>query len=132
MISSVGGYVNAKQTVNIPGIEDFAGTTLRPNAWDDSYDPRGKRIAVIGTGSSGVQITAALSREAASLDVYQRTPAWVLPKVDFDIPPLMRRILKVPGVFPAVNVAGRLLMDVAMIAPSCTSSPGYPTGCWFA
>src|SRR6476619_1164505 len=99
VISSVGGYVNAKLTVNIPGVEDFAGTTLRPNAWDDSYDPRGKRIAVIGTGSSGVQITAALSGEAASLDVYQRTPAWVLPKVDFDIPPLMRRILKLPGIF---------------------------------
>jgi cation diffusion facilitator CzcD-associated flavoprotein CzcO len=117
VISSVGGYVNAKQTVNIPGVEDFAGTTLRPNAWDDSYDTEGKRIAVIGTGSSGVQITAALSSRAASLDVYQRTPAWVLPKVDFDIPPLMGRILKVPGVFPAVNMAGRLLMDVAMIAP---------------
>ena len=81
VISSVGGYVNAKQTVNIPGVDEFAGTTLRPNAWDDSYDTEGKRIAVIGTGSSGVQITAALSQKAAKLDVYQRTPAWVLPKV---------------------------------------------------
>jgi len=117
VISSVGGYVNAKHTVDIDGIEDFAGTTLRPNAWDDSYDTQGKRIAVIGTGSSGVQIAAALSAASASLDVYQRTPAWVLPKIDFDIPPLMRRMLRVPGVFAAVNVMGRLLMDVAMIAP---------------
>lgn len=117
LISSVGGYVNAKETVDIDGVEDFAGTILRPNAWDDGYDTRGKRIAVIGTGSSGVQITAALSAEAGSLDVFQRTPAWVLPKVDFDIPPAMRRILRVPGVFPAVNAAGRVLMDVAMIAP---------------
>ena len=98
MISSVGGYVNAKPTVDIDGIEDFEGTVLRPNAWDDDYDTRGKRIAVIGTGSSGVQIAAALSAEAANLDVYQRTPAWVLPKIDFDIPPLMRRILRMPGV----------------------------------
>jgi cation diffusion facilitator CzcD-associated flavoprotein CzcO len=117
VISSVGGYVNAKDTVDVDGLEEFAGTILRPNAWDDSYDPRGKRIAVIGTGSSGVQITAALSAEAANLDVYQRTPAWVLPKVDFDIPPLMRRALRVPGVVTAVNVLGRLLMDAAMIAP---------------
>jgi cation diffusion facilitator CzcD-associated flavoprotein CzcO len=117
LISSVGGYVNAKNTVDIDGIEDFAGTILRPNAWDDSYDTRDKRIAVIGTGSSGVQITAALSAEAANLDVYQRTPAWVLPKVDFDIPPLMRRALRVPGVFAAINAAGRAMMDVAMIAP---------------
>ena len=117
LISSVGGYVNAKQSVDIDGIEDFAGTVLRPNAWDDSYDTGCKRIAVVGTGSSGVQIAAALSADAANLDVFQRTPAWVLPKIDFDIPPAMRLILRVPGVFRAVNTAGRLLMDVAMIAP---------------
>lgn len=117
LISSVGGYVNAKQTVDIDGAEDFAGVILRPNAWDQSYDTTDRRIAVIGTGSSGVQISAAVSGTAASLDVYQRTPAWVLPKVDFDLPPLMRRILRLPGVFPAVNAAGRLLMDIAMIAP---------------
>jgi cation diffusion facilitator CzcD-associated flavoprotein CzcO len=117
LISSVGGYVNAKPRVDIPGIDDFEGTILRPNAWDDDYDPRGKRVAVIGTGSSGVQIAAALSGAAANLDVYQRTPAWVLPKIDFDIPPVMRRLLRVPGVVSAVNVAGRALMDAAMVAP---------------
>jgi cation diffusion facilitator CzcD-associated flavoprotein CzcO len=117
VISSVGGYVNAKESVDIQGITDFAGIVLRPNAWDDSYDTVGKRIAVIGTGSSGVQIAAAVSSGAASLDVYQRTPAWILPKVDFDIPPAMRRILRIPGVFPAVNALGRALMDIAMIAP---------------
>jgi cation diffusion facilitator CzcD-associated flavoprotein CzcO len=56
-----------------------------------------------------VQIAAALSTEAEMLEVYQRTPAWVLPKVDFDIPPLMRAALRLPGVVPAVNVAGRAL-----------------------
>jgi cation diffusion facilitator CzcD-associated flavoprotein CzcO len=117
VISSVGGYVNARATVDIDGLTDFAGAVLRPNAWDDSYDTAGRRIAVIGTGSSGVQISAAVSSTAASLDVYQRTPAWVLPKVDFDIPPAMRRVLRLPGVFPAVNAMGRMLMDVAMIAP---------------
>lgn len=117
LISSVGGYVNAKNTVDIEGVEEFTGTILRPNAWDDSYDPRGKRIAVIGTGSSGVQITAALSAEAGNLDVYQRTPAWVLPKVDFDITPRMRRLFRLPGFVPLVNAAGRLAMDIFMVAP---------------
>ncbi|MGV0769949.1 flavin-containing monooxygenase [Mycobacterium syngnathidarum] len=117
LVSSVGGYVNAKNTVDIAGIEDFAGTILRPNDWDDSYDARGNCIAVIGTGSSGVQIAAALSAEAANLDVYQRTPAWVLPKVDFDFSPWMRRVLRLPGVVPIVNVAGRLAMDIFMVAP---------------
>ncbi|TFV58845.1 NAD(P)/FAD-dependent oxidoreductase [Mycobacterium sp. PS03-16] len=117
VISSVGGYVNAKPRVDIEGIDDFTGTILRPNAWDDTYDPHGKRVAVIGTGSSGVQIAAALSGVAANLDVFQRTPAWVLPKIDFDIPPAMRRALRVPGVVPAVNLAGRYLMDAFMVAP---------------
>lgn len=117
LISSVGGYVNAKNTVDIAGIEDFEGTILRPNAWDDSYDTRGKHIAVVGTGSSGVQIAAALSAEAGRLDVYQRTPAWVLPKVDFDITPSLRRIFRLPGVVGAANLAGRLAMDLFMVAP---------------
>jgi cation diffusion facilitator CzcD-associated flavoprotein CzcO len=117
VISSVGGYVNAKQRVDIDGIDDFAGTILRPNAWDDGYDPRGKRVAVIGTGSSGVQIAATLSGQAANLEIYQRTPAWVLPKIDFDIPALMRRFLRVPGVVGAINSAGRWALDIAMIAP---------------
>ena len=90
---------------------------MRPNDWDDSYDVTGKRVAVIGTGSSGVQIAAALSDSVASLDVYQRTPAWVLPKVDFDIPPVMRTIFRVPGSVRAVNALGRWLMDAAMLAP---------------
>ncbi|MGO8770648.1 MAG: flavin-containing monooxygenase [Mycobacterium sp.] len=126
VISSVGGYVNAKRSVDIDGIEDFTGTVLRPNAWDDSYDPRGKRIAVIGTGSSGVQITAALSGQAGTLEVYQRTPAWVLPKVDFDIPPLMRCILLAPGALKAVNAAGRWAMDIAMIWPIVHVMPRLP------
>ena len=117
VISSVGGYVNARQRVDIDGIEDFTGTILRPNAWDDDYDPDGKRIAVIGTGSSGVQITAALSARAGTLEVYQRTPAWVLPKIDFDIPPLMRRLLRMPATFRAINAAGRWAMDAGMIGP---------------
>ncbi|MFY1621495.1 flavin-containing monooxygenase, partial [Micromonospora sp. WMMD736] len=117
LISSVGGYVNAKDTVGIAGLDEFTGTILRPNAWDDSIDCRGKRIAVIGTGSSGVQISAALSEHAANLDVYQRTPAWVLPKIDFDFGPGMRRLLRLPGVLCAVNAAGRLAMDAFMIAP---------------
>ena len=127
VISSVGGYVNAKTTVDIDGVDDFEGTILRPNAWDDSCDTRGKRIAVIGTGSSGVQIAGALSAEAESLDVYQRTPAWVLPKIDFDIPPRLRWMLRLPGVGTGINVLGRLAMDIAMVAPIVHLLPLLPS-----
>ena len=97
LISAVGGYVNAKPDVPIEGIDDFGGRVMRPNDWDDSYDVRGKRVALIGTGSSGVQIAGALAGVAGQLDVYQRTPAWVLPKMDCEMSPRMRTVLKVPS-----------------------------------
>jgi cation diffusion facilitator CzcD-associated flavoprotein CzcO len=117
VISSVGGYVNAKDKIDIDGIDDFEGTVLRPNAWDDEYDTRGKRIAVIGTGSSGVQIAAALSGQAKSLDVYQRTAGWVLPKIDFEFSPVTRKLLRLPGFIAAINALARLSMDAFMVAP---------------
>ncbi|OBA58401.1 monooxygenase [Mycobacterium sp. 1100029.7] len=126
VINSVGGYVNAKNVTDIVGVDDFAGTILRPNAWDDDYDPTGKHIAVIGTGSSGVQIAGALSSEAASLVVYQRTPAWVLPKIDFDIAPWMRRVLRLPGMVGAINALGRAGMDAFMLAPLMHLLPLLP------
>jgi len=126
VISSVGGYINAKAKVDIDGIDDFEGAVLRPNAWDDDYDPRGKRIAVIGTGSSGVQIAAALSEQAKSLDVYQRTPGWVLPKIDFEFSPLARKVLRLPGFIAAVNMLGRVLMDAFMVVPIVHLLPRLP------
>ncbi len=126
VINSVGGYVNAKNVADIVGIEEFAGTILRPNAWDDDYDTTGKRIAIIGTGSSGVQIAGALSAQAASLDIYQRTPAWVLPKIDFDIPSRMRMLLRLPGVVGAINALGRVGMDLFMVAPLVHLLPRLP------
>jgi cation diffusion facilitator CzcD-associated flavoprotein CzcO len=117
VISAVGGFVNAKTGIDIDGVEEFGGTLLRPNDWDDGYDIRGKRVAVIGTGSSGVQIAATVSERAAAVDIYQRTPAWVLPKVDFVIPPLLRKVFRVPGMIRAVNAVGRWAMDAALLVP---------------
>ena len=119
LISAVGGYVNAKPDIPIEGIADFGGRVMRPNDWDDSYDVRGKRVALIGTGSSGVQIAGALAGVAGQLDVYQRTPAWVLPKIDFEMSPRMRTVLKVPGVLPTIDAAGRWMMDLLLVGPIC-------------
>lgn len=117
VISAVGGYVNARPALEIPGLESFEGTVLRPNSWDDSYDVAGKKVAVIGTGSSGVQIAAALSGKAARLDVYQRTPNWILPKIDFELPVLLRWLLRIPGVAAGGHLLGRLAMDLFFLAP---------------
>ena len=82
VISAVGAFVNPKQP-EIPGVEEFHGPVLRSAAWDHSVPLEGRRAAIVGTGASAVQIVPEIAPKLARLDVYQRTPIWVGPKVDF-------------------------------------------------
>lgn len=66
----------------IPGFEDFAGKRIHSAAWDHDYDFTGKKVAVIGTGASAVQIIPQLVKQAKAVKVFQRTPGWVLPRLD--------------------------------------------------
>ncbi|MGV0737789.1 FAD-dependent oxidoreductase [Mycobacterium syngnathidarum] len=73
---------------NIPallGADRFAGSTFHSARWDHSLDLAGKRVAVIGTGASAVQFIPRVAERAAHVDVFQRTPSWVLPKLDRQI-----------------------------------------------
>lgn len=63
---------------------------------------------------------------AKTLFVYQRTPGWVLPKIDFEFSPLARRVLRLPGFITAVNVLGRVLMDAFMVVPIVHMLPRLP------
>lgn len=68
---------------NMAGIEQFKGHKIHSAMWDHGYDFSGKRVAVIGTGASGVQIIPELVKVADKVTVFQRTPGWVLPRLDF-------------------------------------------------
>ncbi|MFG1793071.1 flavin-containing monooxygenase [Nocardia sp. NPDC049149] len=114
VINAVGGYINAKSADTIAGTADFRGTILRPNAWDHRYSWHGKRVAVIGTGSSSVQIVPALADTAAQIDVYQRTPSWILPKPNVAISPRAQRLLALPGVIAAINTAALAIMELPL------------------
>lgn len=63
----------------LAGIETFAGTAFHSSQWDHATTTSGKRIAVIGSGSTGVQLTCALAPTAQQLTLFQRTPQWILP-----------------------------------------------------
>ncbi|WP_299570167.1 NAD(P)/FAD-dependent oxidoreductase [uncultured Williamsia sp.] len=65
---------------DIPGIDEYAGKRMHSAAWDHDYDFTGKKVGVIGTGASAVQIVPELVEQAASVAVFQRTPGWVLPR----------------------------------------------------
>lgn len=76
-IISAAGLFNAQNLPDIQGIGDFQGKIFHSTRWDQDYDYRGKRIGVIGTGSTGGQMTPRLAQDAAHVTVFQRSPGWV-------------------------------------------------------
>jgi cation diffusion facilitator CzcD-associated flavoprotein CzcO len=76
------GFLSQPSTPDISGINDFAGKVIHTTDWDDDYRADGQRIAIIGTGATAVQLIPELAKTAADLTVYQRTPIWVVPKID--------------------------------------------------
>ena len=73
------GLLARSNMPTIPGAENFAGHLVHTNAWPDDLDVTGKRVGVIGTGSTGVQFITAAAPRAAHLTVFQRTPQYVVP-----------------------------------------------------
>ena len=86
------GFLSQPHTPDIPGIHDFEGTVIHTTAWDDDFDPAGKRIGLIGTGATAVQLIPELAKKAGDLTVYQRTAIYVVPKVDFRYPERVKRL----------------------------------------
>ncbi|MGE2722839.1 flavin-containing monooxygenase [Mycolicibacterium celeriflavum] len=86
------GFLSQPHTPDIPGINDFAGRIIHTTAWDDGYDLAGRRVAIIGTGATAVQLIPELAKKASDLTVYQRTPVWVVPRLDFPISDRVKRL----------------------------------------
>ena len=82
VVVSAVGLFGAPRLPDIDGINDFRGTLMHTACWDADVDLIGKRVAVIGTGASGVQVIPELAECAATLTVFQRTPPWMVPKDD--------------------------------------------------
>ncbi|HXL98518.1 MAG TPA: NAD(P)/FAD-dependent oxidoreductase [Rhizomicrobium sp.] len=66
----------------IKGLETFAGRAFHSSDWDESYDLAGKRVAVIGTGASAIQIVPNIAGKVKELSLFQRTPSWIVPRMD--------------------------------------------------
>ncbi|HYJ56229.1 MAG TPA: NAD(P)/FAD-dependent oxidoreductase, partial [Mycobacterium sp.] len=98
------GFLSQPHVPDIPGITEFNGRIIHTTAWDDSYDPTGDRIGVIGTGATAVQLIPELAKKAGDLTVYQRTPIWVVPKVDFRFSERAKRLFaRVPRTQRAIR-----------------------------
>ena len=98
---------------DIPGLDEFAGETVHTARWDDSVELAGKRVAVIGTGASAVQLIAEIAPDVEHLTVFQRTPIWCLPKYDFPLPDRLRWALeKIPGTQAAMRVLSQTFVEL--------------------
>jgi cation diffusion facilitator CzcD-associated flavoprotein CzcO len=76
------GMFNELHFPVIDGLDDFRGTVFHSAQWNHSHDLAGERVAVIGSAASAVQFVPEIAPAVERLDVYQRTPNWVMPKLD--------------------------------------------------
>ncbi|MGE0878194.1 MAG: flavin-containing monooxygenase [Acidimicrobiia bacterium] len=85
VISATGLFSNPKN-LDIPGLDSFTGPVVHTTAWPDDLSVKGKRVAVIGNGSSGVQLLSRIAEEASEVYAYVRTPQWVTPQIYYGDP----------------------------------------------
>jgi len=115
VVSAIGAFVDPKP-VDIPGVADFEGKVIHSARWDHGYDLAGKRVAIVGTGASAVQIIPAIAREVAHLDVYQRTPIWVSPKFDPQIPERVKQLFaRVPMTQRITRLVASLILELILV-----------------
>lgn len=79
---------------HIKGIDTFKGKTFHSAKWDNTYDLKGKNIAIIGTGASAIQIVPAVAEEVKELFLFQRTPPWIMPKPDREMSGFEKKLFK--------------------------------------
>lgn len=116
------GALSTPKPVDIPGAADFAGESLHTAAWPlEPVSFAGKRVAVIGTGSSGIQVSTEIAKEAAHLFVLQRTPSYSV--FSFNRPLRADEIAAAKAGYPTRRAAARATPD-GLIAPQ-TGLPAH-------
>ncbi len=99
------GPLSEPSLPDVPGLADFAGEVFHSARWDHSFGLEGKRVAVVGTGASAIQIVPRIQPEVKRLVLFQRTPAWIVPRRDRRITEFEKRLYRQ---VPAVQRLARL------------------------
>jgi len=111
------GFLSQPHRPDISGIDDFAGKIIHTTAWDDSYDLSGTKTAIIGTGATAVQLIPEVARQAAELTVYQRTPIWVVPKIDVPIPSAVQKLFsRIPLTQRIARAVSSSILEMIMVS----------------
>jgi cation diffusion facilitator CzcD-associated flavoprotein CzcO len=101
VVSALGG-LHKPHIAELPGAEDFAGTAFHsaewPAEWQLDRDLAGRRVAIVGSAASAIQIVPEIADQAEQLTIFQRTPNWILPRGDRSYPEWLKRAFgRVPG-----------------------------------
>ena len=114
------GGLSEPRLPEIAGIDSFGGEIFHSARWNHDYDLTGKRVAVIGTGASAIQIVPEIAKQVAHLDVYQRTAPWVMPRNDRDY--TARRAVRASGTFRSCR-GPTAPASTGGVSASCRASP---------
>jgi cation diffusion facilitator CzcD-associated flavoprotein CzcO len=113
---SATGFLTIPKLPIIEGIEKFKGKVMHTGRWDHSYDLTGKRVGFIGTGATGIQAVPEIADKVKSIDVYQRTAIWLLPKKEMPFSPRWQAAFaKVPGLQRLARLVVIFFTDIIMI-----------------
>lgn len=141
------GQLDRPAIPDLPGLSRFEGTVFHSARWDHGHDLRGEDVAVIGTGASAVQLVPHVADVARSLTVFQRTPNYVVPKLDrlftrvelaaFTRVPPAGRLYRwlVYWSYESRFVAfrhprlGALMLEASLRRAPSGTRPDYPLGC---
>lgn len=88
------GQLSVPSIPPLPGLDEFEGPAFHTAQWREGVELEGKRVAVIGTGCSSIQTVPAIQSKVARVDVYQRSPGWTIPKMDFEYSPRTKRLFR--------------------------------------
>ncbi|MFF8280783.1 flavin-containing monooxygenase [Streptomyces lateritius] len=92
VVVSATGPLSDPKIPEMPGLAEFPGKVFHSARWDHDYDLTGKRVAMVGTGASAIQIVPAIQPKVGKLTLFQRTPPWVMPRMDRAVTGLERRL----------------------------------------
>jgi len=115
LVSGVGA-LHLPAYPKIKGLENFAGQAFHSAEWDETLDLTGRKVGVIGTGASAIQIVPAIAAKVAHLTLFQRTPAWVLPRMDKSFSQRAKKLFRaVPGLQRFFRSAVYLRLEMAAL-----------------
>jgi cation diffusion facilitator CzcD-associated flavoprotein CzcO len=98
VLASGVGQLNRPHVPDFPGRESFAGAAFHSARWDPAVLLAGQRVAVIGNAASAVQFVPPVAEQAAHVDIFQRTPNYVMPRLDYAYSERAKRLFaRVPG-----------------------------------